>query len=430
MTLSKTTLYSLAILLFPIFAFTQIFESEVNPDGIVFPRMTTVDRDALTAIQGQCIYNIDSNSIECFNGSDWQANIQSNSITTPKFGNSGGLTYQAGYNTNIGRGEATRFSNDTIMIASSYWDTLSGQVRITAYAGKNWITPVGAIYGENYNDNFGRSIASTNDGKHVVITAPGYNDNTGAIYFGYGNNITDLANYQKVISPSNNIGSSFGADVDIDENYAIVGSAGENKAYIFYYNGASWVLNWTLVPPNGLPSSQFGFSVAIDGTRAIVTDNIDSKVHLYELASGSWSFKQTISAPNDCLNEPLCFFGKNADISNSSLVIHSLVEVYTYEATNSGTFVPFETIGLAPFGVTVRYGKSFVSINGSTLGARLNDGKIHFYCKVNGTWNHVGYGIDNAQFVEIRKDESSILTSGQFDRDNDFGNGYRVYNSN
>jgi len=32
-----------------------IYESESNPDGIVFPRMTTSERDALQANEGQCI---------------------------------------------------------------------------------------------------------------------------------------------------------------------------------------------------------------------------------------------------------------------------------------------------------------------------------------------------------------------------------------
>lgn len=66
--------YLIPFFLFTVYSnigFSQIFESEANPDGIVFPRMDTNARDALTPIQGQCIYNTDSESIDCYNGTTW-----------------------------------------------------------------------------------------------------------------------------------------------------------------------------------------------------------------------------------------------------------------------------------------------------------------------------------------------------------------------
>jgi len=43
----------------------------MNSDGIVFPRMDKVQRDALNAIEGQCIFNTDTKSINCFTGNSW-----------------------------------------------------------------------------------------------------------------------------------------------------------------------------------------------------------------------------------------------------------------------------------------------------------------------------------------------------------------------
>lgn len=51
----------------------QIYESEIKPEGIIFPRVNTAQRDAITAVQGQCIYNIDTNNTECFDGTTWQS---------------------------------------------------------------------------------------------------------------------------------------------------------------------------------------------------------------------------------------------------------------------------------------------------------------------------------------------------------------------
>jgi len=55
----------------------SVYESEANPDGIVFPRMTTSERDALQPNEGQCIYNTITKELNCFEGTQWvTANIQ------------------------------------------------------------------------------------------------------------------------------------------------------------------------------------------------------------------------------------------------------------------------------------------------------------------------------------------------------------------
>lgn len=47
-------------------------ESEILPDGIIFPRMNTAQRNTISAVTGQCIYNIDTQSIECVDlGGNW-----------------------------------------------------------------------------------------------------------------------------------------------------------------------------------------------------------------------------------------------------------------------------------------------------------------------------------------------------------------------
>ena len=54
------------------------FEVEMTPEGIVFPRVSTVVRDNLTAVQGQCIYNTDSRTVDCYDGvSTWVSSIGS-----------------------------------------------------------------------------------------------------------------------------------------------------------------------------------------------------------------------------------------------------------------------------------------------------------------------------------------------------------------
>ncbi len=64
-------IFLLALLALPVYLTAQINESELTTDGIVFPRMTTSQRNVLNAIPGQCIYNTDSEILECYTGNNW-----------------------------------------------------------------------------------------------------------------------------------------------------------------------------------------------------------------------------------------------------------------------------------------------------------------------------------------------------------------------
>lgn len=47
-------------------SYSQNFASEISGNGICFPQLTTNDRDLLTPIFGQCIFNTDIGNLECF----------------------------------------------------------------------------------------------------------------------------------------------------------------------------------------------------------------------------------------------------------------------------------------------------------------------------------------------------------------------------
>ena len=51
----------------------SIFQSEILDTGVVFPRLTSVERNNINPVKGQCIYNITNNRLECYDGSMWQS---------------------------------------------------------------------------------------------------------------------------------------------------------------------------------------------------------------------------------------------------------------------------------------------------------------------------------------------------------------------
>lgn len=65
------TISTLFICIFSILSNAQISEVELTADGIVFPRMNTSQRNALSPVQGQCIFNTQTTTIECYDGTMW-----------------------------------------------------------------------------------------------------------------------------------------------------------------------------------------------------------------------------------------------------------------------------------------------------------------------------------------------------------------------
>jgi len=70
----------------------------------------------------------------------------------------------------------------------------------------------------------------------------------------------------------------FGFSVSIYGNYAIIGAplktignnSNQGVAYIFYFNGNSWIQQQELIASNGASFDQFGWSVSIYGNYAII----------------------------------------------------------------------------------------------------------------------------------------------------------------
>jgi len=57
---------------FSTFTLSQsILESETTNNGIIFPKITTIQRNLLSPTQGQCICNITLNLLECYTGVFW-----------------------------------------------------------------------------------------------------------------------------------------------------------------------------------------------------------------------------------------------------------------------------------------------------------------------------------------------------------------------
>jgi hypothetical protein len=136
--------------------------------------------------------------------------------------------------------------------------------------------------------------------------------------------------------------AQYGYSVDIENDYAVVGSPDENggrgRAYVYHHDGTTWVLAATLAPSDLAANDKFGTSVATDGGRVIV----GAPKHMTRGAA--WVYDVTPSSASlfgsKILGEGAGEFGTAVDIDGNTIIVGDpyfdpVVGVTTYNAGGS-----------------------------------------------------------------------------------------------
>lgn len=161
---------------------------------------------------------------------------------------------------------------------------------------------------ESGADNFGASVAI--NARRVIVGAPGDTDSVGsALIFRVTN--TAQPPLEDTLLPSDAPdGSEFGASVDLDAAYAVIGAPSDDEeandagaAYIFKRSGSDWSQVSKLFHPMPAADDLFGTSVAIDAKFAVVGAPNDGglqpnagSAHFFVRRGSSWEYASSISS--------------------------------------------------------------------------------------------------------------------------------------
>jgi hypothetical protein len=185
---------------------------------------------------------------------------------------------------------------------------------------------------------------------------------------------------------------------------AVIGARNENAAYVFDWNGTSWVETQRLTATGGDPGDVFGTDVAVDGDLIAVGAIGDDEtafnsgaVFVFELSGGSWSQVQKVKAATPITGSN---FGYSIALEGNRLVVGSRLATnganssaglaYVFDRGASFT----ETQILAPSVVEAgAYFGNSVALDGDRIvvGAPLedtvssNEGAVYVF-DLSGTW--------------------------------------------
>ena len=180
------------------------------------------------------------------------------------------------------------------------------QVWVYVYkkSGTDW-NLVNTLFPPNpeFAETFGFSLSVEGDMLAVGSINDRINNITyGAVYI-YNFNGTEWALNQTIYEPSVGPASNFGRSVCIDNNNLIIGAINANvinnngntvnnagAAFIYKYEGNSWVLQDQLQANDLNPNSSFGIKVSMNGNTALVSDSGGREVvYVFELINGEWT---------------------------------------------------------------------------------------------------------------------------------------------
>jgi hypothetical protein len=206
-------------------------------------------------------------------------------------------------------------SRDRILIGAHIGNSTfsdSGAAYVYRWNGSSWVEEQKLVASDpRYLDKFGSSVALAGDLAVVGAEyASGLAESDGAVYV-FRWNGTSWAQEQKLIA-SDGAAAEFGWTLDAETDRIIVGAAfsgdGSGAAYLFAWDGSSWVEEQRLSPLRDDQGGQwaFGISVGISDDTAVVAETgapaygvqYAGTVHVFGAAGTLWTEEHELTAPD------------------------------------------------------------------------------------------------------------------------------------
>lgn len=249
---------------------------------------------------------------------------------------------------NIRFGEAVSVSGDVMAVGAGRGNDLgpeSGSVYVFRWDGTSWVPEqkLHASDGAAFDFFGGRADAFADavrvSGDVIVVGAYGDDDlgtESGAAYVFRWDGVSWVEE-QKLLASDGSTGDWFGGSVSIDGDVIVVGSPGNDNpdfnigaAYVFHWNGASWVEEQKIKGADVGSGQDFGVSVAISGNAIVAgvwgDDDLgpsSGSAFVFRWNGTSWTQEQKLLASDGAASDT---FGRGVAISGDVLVISAVLD--------------------------------------------------------------------------------------------------------
>jgi hypothetical protein len=233
-------------------------------------------------------------------------------------------------------GHSVSISSDTAVVgANRDCDNgiLSGSAYAFRYDGASWVEEAKLLASDGQaSEEFGYAVAISGDA--AVIGANYDNDNGGASGSAYVFRYDGVSWVQdaKLLASDGAAGDWFGFSVSISGDTAVIGAALDDdngsdsgSAYVFRYDGSTWAQEAKLLASDGAPDNRFGWSVAISGDTAVIgacrdddSGSYSGSAYVFRYDGAGWVQQAKLLASDAAVSDT---FGGSAAISGDAAVI-------------------------------------------------------------------------------------------------------------
>jgi len=205
----------------------------------------------------------------------------------------------------------------------------TGSAHVYRYDGTGWFHEEHLLASDGApGDNFGDSLAVFGD--VAVVGAPG-DDGKGSVYVFRWNGML-WVKQTKLMASDGASGDHFGRNVSIYGDVILVGADNHNQsvgaAYVFRYDGTTWVEEQKLEPTMTTDILLFGFGVSLSGDTAVIGapnsrlgGDARGAAYLFRYDGAAWVEEARIT-PADA--EDLDRFGQSVAVSGEVAIFGSM----------------------------------------------------------------------------------------------------------
>ncbi len=226
----------------------------------------------------------------------------------------------------------TAISGDVAMVGADN-DDGNGSVYVFGFNGASWVQGQKLLASDGAaGDDFGESVVL--DGRVAVVGARKRDDNgfnVGSAYVFRFDGATWVEE-QKLTASDGAENDQFGGSVALSGNVAVIGArlvddngSNSGSAYVFRFNGASWEQEQKLLASDGAEGDLFGLSVAVSGDVAVAGARFDDdnggnsgSAYVFRFNGVSWDQEQKLLASDADGNE---IFGQSVSVDGDVILV-------------------------------------------------------------------------------------------------------------
>ena len=233
-------------------------------------------------------------------------------------------------------GHVVAVSGNIAVVGMQYDDDQgenSGSAYVFGLNGGEWVQQAKLLPADGEaSDKFGVSVDI--DGTTIVVGAEEDDDsavNAGSAYV-FQFDGTNWVQQAKLLAPDGNADTLFGHSVALSGETVLIGTSGHERrdeytgsAYVFRFDGSSWVPEAKLAASDGADADLYGITVDLDGDTAVISAPYDDVVdrdsgsaYVFHYDGADWVEQQKVT-PAD--GAKLDSFGAAVAVSGNTLLV-------------------------------------------------------------------------------------------------------------